>query len=135
MNSDGVLVDIPDDDEFDECTGALQVAAEYASAIASSGVSFPDSTQTGLFCQAQDTGRRFPGTGKNRRLSIRPRRLALRKKLCKLSFEGSSSDGRNRLLCSESRSLTPLMMLSRKSLRRWAFQRICKNYTMRACHC
>ena len=46
MNSDGVLVDIPD--EFDECTGALQVAAEHASAIASSRVSFPGSTQTGL---------------------------------------------------------------------------------------
>jgi hypothetical protein len=47
MSSDGVLVDIPDD-EFDECTRTPQIAAEHASAIASSGFSFPDSTHTRL---------------------------------------------------------------------------------------
>lgn len=48
MNSDGVLVDIPDDDEFDKCTGTPQIAAEHTSAIAFSGISFPDSTNTRL---------------------------------------------------------------------------------------
>jgi hypothetical protein len=48
MNSDGVLVDIPDDDEFDKCTGTPQIAAEHASAIAFSGISFPDSMNTRL---------------------------------------------------------------------------------------
>ena len=40
MNSDGVLVDIPDDDEFDKCTGTPQIAAEHTSAIAFLGFHF-----------------------------------------------------------------------------------------------
>jgi hypothetical protein len=48
MNSDGVLVDIPDDDEFHKCTGIPQIATEHASDIAFSGISFPDSTTLGV---------------------------------------------------------------------------------------
>jgi hypothetical protein len=48
ITTDRVLIDIPNDDEFDKCTGTPKIATEHASAIASSEILFPDSTRTEL---------------------------------------------------------------------------------------
>src|SRR2546421_446317 len=115
MNSDVVLVDIPDDDEFDKCTGTPQIAAKHANAIAFSRISFSDSTNTRLSAEHKTRDATSQDLEKSKAKPT-PAPVRFEEDIMQVFIRGIF-EGRKRLLCSNLRSLTPLM-LSRRSSRR-----------------